>query len=259
MGVISFLYRFLILNEINMKKFIGFIIAFVLLPAGVLFAQSFVLEDNPKSFQKGWNLITMDYYGPLLRTEALKYAYIFDKTAQRYVGGDIYGNASSMLDFTEAMDSMYDVNEGGHLGGQSFFVYLEHDLHGMIGDIVHGGLEDSVNKINLSAGWNFISNIEEFQGKNFNDFKGTCSVERAFAYDNARGKWFDVSSLISENSFPEGVDGIGIGLAVNVTQNCTFALVEEFIAPPLPTPSSFICPSCVDGGTKYDGGTREEY
>lgn len=241
----------------SIKKITGLIIAFVVMSTGIAFAQNFVLEDNPKNFQKGWNLITMDYYGPLDRTGRLKYAYIFDKTAQKYVGGDIYGNASSMQDFTEAMDAMYDVNEGGHLGGQSFFVYLDRGLIDIVGDDVHGGLEDPVSKINLSTGWNFISNIEEFQGKSFNDFKGTCSVERVFAYDNARGVWFDVSSLISENSFPESVVGIGIGLATKVTQNCAFSFVQEYVAPPV---STFIKPTpTYDGGSRYDGDTRQEY
>lgn len=220
-----------------MKKLLTIFILCLTLGISVVTAGDFKLTDHPKDFKKGWNLITMDYLDPLLETGELRYAYIFDPVKQEYVGGDIFNNVNIGNEFEDVLEFLSDQTEkvnGGTYLGVSFFVYLGNDVTGIVGKNVDGGLQASTKKLNLFEGWNFVANLEEFMGKSFSDFQGSCNVEKAYAFDNAQGKWVNINFLISEDDFDGGYDEIGMGIIVKVSETCSFDFTSISNVPEVP-------------------------
>lgn len=222
-----------------MKKLLTAILFLVIIGIQNVAAVEFKLNDYPKDFKKGWNLITFDYWDPLLITGELKYAYIFDPLLQRYAGGDISDPDSiNTKNFRDAIKIISghntDVNRRDYLGF-SLFVYLENDVNHIIGKNLNGGLETPANSLYLFRGWNFIANLKEFMGKSFNDFKGSCTIERAYAFDNSQNKWVNIDFLMSEDDFDGGYNEIGMGIIVKVSETCSFKFTQNSIPPPVPS------------------------
>jgi len=84
---------------------------------------------------------------------------------------------------------------------------------------------------NLIIGWNFFPVYEEMVGKKIDEVKGTCIVDRVFAFDPTSQEWVN---MIDEE-FVQRTLGLGVLIKVNV--DCNLGEVEEPIAPPpsLPT------------------------
>ncbi len=226
--------------KMNMKSFIVGIIAslsvFVSTSSSI---EAFSIESHPKDFKAGWNLVTSDYFDPLFGTGSLKYVYIFDPLLQRYEGGDISNNFDKIANknFVDATIHISGKNEsvnGRTYLGFSMFVFLDDDVSNIVGRKLPGGLETPATSLYLYKGWNFIANLNEFKGKSFNDFKGTCVVSKAYAFDNAKGNWVNIDFLISQDDFDGGDNEIGMGIIVKVTDNCTFDFRTKASVPPVP-------------------------
>lgn len=228
-----------------MNKIISLVLVVVFLSTGLVIAQGFKLANYPQDFPKGWNLITLDYMDPLLEHEVISHIYIFDPVTQKYIGGHVHdttvgvimdeNNSNVSNEMERAIMDIVERNKNDYLGF-SFFVYLERDVKGVRGKKIDGGLECAISSLSLQKGWNFIAYIQEFKGKRFSDFKGTCTIQRAYAFCNSSKIWAEGDFLQADEIFDGGNDLIGLGIIVKVAQNCKFDFRGQLpTVPTLPT------------------------
>lgn len=84
----------------------------------------------------------------------------------------------------------------------------------------------------LNKGWNFYPIYEEMVGKQINEFRGNCEVERIYAFEPTRQQWIN---LIDEEMQRET---LGLGIVVKVKNECRFGEVGDIVTPPPAIPNS---------------------
>jgi len=91
----------------------------------------------------------------------------------------------------------------------------------------------------LLKGWNFLSLHEFMLGKSLPDFKGTCNVERMYAFDGRNQQWLNLDFIIDgQDDFDGGRDDLGLGLVIKVSNECNFDFEgDSEISPPPAIPN----------------------
>ena len=74
--------------------------------------------------------------------------------------------------------------------------------------------------ITFAPGWNFWAGSKDMEGKNFDEIKGTCNIEKAFTFDAQTKSWKKL----------ETAPGPSTNFIFKVTNKCMFGLPE--IKPP---------------------------
>jgi hypothetical protein len=166
---------------------------------------------------KGWNLI-YGFTSPSSLSGMFESSHI--KAIYTYVPGEngyvrIYPNPeNSKIDkygdsyFEKQVSWVYsDATVPGELNGYSSFTeyWLEEPL--------------PLSQRPLSAGWNFVGITPDMKGKSLNELKGSCNIEKVWAWNNqeltGEGNWDSVSL---DNKFNDYV--LMKGIVVKVSNNC---------------------------------------
>jgi|TARA_B100000315_G_C14547311_1_gene573888 hypothetical protein len=93
---------------------------------------------------------------------------------------------------------------------------------------------DKVNERKVVKGWNFIRITPEFLGKTLNEIKGSCNIEKAYAWDIGTQDWDD-DLVISDWKFnEETIVEPGRGFVIKSLNNCIFKTSSGTTPPPLP-------------------------
>ncbi len=72
----------------------------------------------------------------------------------------------------------------------------------------------------LYAGWNFLGIRPDMQGKSLSELKGDCTLLKVYHFETIIQEWSP--NLVHDDFMDEKLtsDSVGLGLAVNVAQNC---------------------------------------
>ena len=74
----------------------------------------------------------------------------------------------------------------------------------------------------LYAGYNFFTVTPDIKGKSFDEIKGSCNIDKFFTWDVDGQQW--------STSLPHA--GIGMGMIIKVSNDCTLGIAEEISVPP---------------------------
>jgi hypothetical protein len=95
--------------------------------------------------------------------------------------------------------------------------------------------DEGLIKYKLMTGWNLITINKRMIGKNLDDFKGNCNLERVVFWNADSQEWKEDKG--NTNIEFEERTIAGAGLAVKVSDECEFVFSEKNSSPP-PLPSS---------------------
>jgi hypothetical protein len=131
---------------------------------------------------------------------------------------------------------------------------------------------DSTFQITWPSGWNLVSISNEMVGKNLNEIKGSCNIEKAYWWsdkENSKGSWV---SFPSDISFDRSL--VGLGIALKFSSECKLGSSSSgsgstITAPPAIPNDNGNEGECIgtDGGTIIDvkgtvtrnGETKEDF
>ncbi|MBI2580256.1 hypothetical protein HYV85_00420 [Candidatus Woesearchaeota archaeon] len=85
----------------------------------------------------------------------------------------------------------------------------------------------SANKYKLVKSWNFFTVFPGMEGKTLEDIKGSCEVQKAYAFDSLSNKWVNLKGV----EFSHG--SVGYGFVLKVAGECVLGYGSES-PPPLP-------------------------
>lgn len=89
------------------------------------------------------------------------------------------------------------------------------------------------HNIKLVKGWNFLSVTPDTFDHTVNDFKGTCSISKAYSYNAETNSWDNALNVkLTQES-------VGYGMLVKTAGECVlgFESEEPITPPPLPNSS----------------------
>lgn len=206
-----------------MKK----IILSVVLVLGIIGIMGFVIAVNwagesAAPIYKGWNLVygfaspdQLDGQG--FEKSHIKAIYAFIPTTQEYARA--YPNPE-----TDKLNKIDDDEIMQH----AFWVYSDYTFEGSLNNKLHY-IEYWLNEEPITyterplyKGWNFFGVTPDIVGKNMNDIKGDCNIERIYNWDAESQQWSN--GLVGAT--------VGSGVLIKVTDNCEFAEPIEDITPP---------------------------
>lgn len=203
---------------IGMNKKIIMLITFAIILASAVFV---IAGELRVPVEKGWNLIyglngvktpTDILPGSEIQSQNIKAIYVYLPQINSY--GRLYPNPE-----TEKILQYLTVND---LENSVYWVYS--DKSG-IGKFNADEPMEFTQRI-LSPGWNFYPIYEDMVGKKVSEFKGTCQVEKVYAFEPTKQQWID---LMNEEMQQEA---LGLGIVVKVKNECKFGEVTGQITPP---------------------------
>ena len=188
-----------------------------------VFASSSEASVNINS---GWNLVYGFTHPDRITSNSeissnnIKAVYLLDQRTKEYVR--VYPNPeSSKLEGIE--DSYYEQT--------AQWVYS--DKSGKMNYIAEEPLPISEHK--LYVGWNLVAlTTDDLVGKKINEFKGTCNIEKVYAFEPTKQDWIN---MIDEEMQYEA---LGLGMAIKVTNECNLGIKIDdggLIAPPPSIPN----------------------
>ena len=185
---------------------------------------------NSVHIYAGWNLISLNTAG--LNPDLGK-VYVLDVFSKEYIPINLKDFRKSWSEiecegkpgnflcncnedkFCNLLENLFNhLSEGDNL---AVWVYSKKDK-----TILHdGSYVGDIDKYFLAKGWNLIGLDMRMNKKYLDDFKGTCNVEKLYAFDAVDQQWANLEIFIEgEDDFNEGE--IGMGLAVKVSNDCKF-------------------------------------
>jgi hypothetical protein len=203
-----------------MKKFIVLVAIFL-----VIYAVSATAGEMKVPIGQGWNLVYgLNTDSPSnkirptseIKGDNIKAVYVYLPQINSY--GRLYPDAET--------DKIFKYLTSKDLENSVYWVYS--DKTGM-GDF---NVDEPIafKQRVLSAGWNFFPVYEEMTYKRVGEYKGSCDVEKIFAFDPSTQTWKD---LLNTEGFPREV--IGLGLVVKVKNECTFGQTNNTpVTSPIP-------------------------
>lgn len=93
------------------------------------------------------------------------------------------------------------------------------------GNDTSGDTKRIMNNRKLHAGWNFIVVTPEMSGKSFEDVKGSCNLEKMYAFNAEQQNWINLSA-------DQIKDAVAVGLIVKVSEHCQLGAQQTVISPP---------------------------
>jgi len=114
----------------------------------------------------------------------------------------------------------------------------------------------ALNKVQLLKGWNFVGIVPEMEDSRFEDYAGTCDVNKIYTWSGINQRWSSHPNPLA--IYFERYD-VGNGFLVKVSSDCSLGEVaeaeDEIIAPPPGIPggeTNVIRCSENDGGKDYN-------
>ncbi len=225
---------------------------------GVAYASMNLKTENEKKYEisldisEGWSIVSGIYPPQSLSQNSeikigdIKAVWFYSPIEKKYI--EIYPNLDEIG--LEDYDDEY-------VFSSSMWIYSEKagTLH--YDSIVYSDFP-TLATTQLFAGWNFITITSEMIGKSLWESKGTCNIEKAYAWDNEgdRQRWDNVGLYDRINS----QEVAGLGIVIKVTDDCTLGVSSsssDGTTPPgLPgtdngyQDSSYKCTE-TDGGLDY--------
>ena len=162
--------------------------------------------------EKGWNLVLLVDVGDILDTSEIKQedvltSWIYSPEEKKYL--QFYPNRSE-FDFYYSRNKFSEYSKAmGRLGFGSMWIYSK-----KVGYLQYYRVDvPKIDNITLLQGWNFLTMTPEMSGRNLNDIKSGCNVEKAFSFKNQ--KWTALGSRTFDLS------SVGTGFIVRVSSDCT--------------------------------------
>ena len=173
--------------------------------------------ETGASIYKGWNLV-YDFPNPnvlsgSLEKSSIKAIYAFIPTTQEYAR--VYPNPEN-----DKIDKIGD----SYLEKTAFWVYSDtetgRDFNGVFNADEYMAQEPlPISELNLYKDWNFVAIVPEMLGKNLDEIKGNCEVEKEYFWNPEDQKWDSlVEGRLNGNSFNRDV--INLGIALKVSSDC---------------------------------------
>jgi len=206
--------------------------------------------ETGASIYKGWNLV-YDFPSPnvlsgSLEKSSIKAIYAFIPTTQEYAR--VYPNPEN-----DKIDKIGDE----YLEKTAFWVYSDSetgkDFNGVFNADEYMAQEPlPVSELNLYKGWNFVAILPEMFGKNLDEIKGSCEVDKAYFWNPEDQKW---DSLLEGrlNSNPFNRDVINLGIALKVSNDCKLGGDSSSPNPPTIPDSNIQFINQNIGQFKFDG------
>ena len=185
------------------------------------------LENNTNiQLNKGWNLVSgfSGLHSQInsdsdINLENIKAVYAYFAPAQQYVGLGPNADSEEKIDRLEqtynADDDllMYSANwvysdKEGYLRYNQYTL----DMYGI----------ESLNELEIFKGWNFVTITEEMIESSersifsIKDLAGTCDIQKSYVWDVDKQQWLAAPL----ESFDFGIDGVGLGWVIKVSNNC---------------------------------------
>lgn len=108
----------------------------------------------------------------------------------------------------------------------------------------------------LYSRWNFVAITNEFSDYSLNQLKGSCNLEKVFAFDIGTNQWDTISETdYGRNLFEDyTILEPGRGMLIKVSQNCKMSLPVETIDGPPQIPTGSLPIGCgeTDNVIDYD-------
>lgn len=195
--------RKLLMSVIAMAFLVGFV--------GIVIAESLVVP-----IEKGWNLVygirSIEHPNGIdLRSEIqaqnIKAIYIYIPQINSY----------ARFHPDPEVDKILQYLTDDEIENSVFWVYSDKRGTGRFN--VDGPIQ--FEQRILIKGWNFYPIYEEMVGKNIEEFKGNCVIERVYAFEPTRQQWIN---FIDEEMQREA---LGLGIVVKVKNECRFGEVAE--------------------------------
>lgn len=190
-----------------------------------------------QSVYKKWNLVPVYFFSEEMlkkgtcKQEDITVIYAYHPIKNEYVKFYSFGFPSLDLK-SEAMENFNkEVMTERILAGiffNSVWVYsrnscklvaeLPNQLNNFILLLQQAAMQQQ--QFNFAAGWNFWSGTEDTEGKNFDEIKGTCNIEKAYTFDANSQSWKQITN----------VPATGTAFVFKTTNKCMFGYEQP--APP---------------------------
>jgi len=109
-----------------------------------------------------------------------------------------------------------------------------------------------INEVTLLQGWNFMTTTSDMVGKNMGDIKGSCDIEKVFAYVSGNWRnWFDKTG--EKNNLDVmfiPTENAGTGFIMKVSSDCVLGSLSSSVNPPSLPDTSVQCVE-TDSGKDY--------
>jgi hypothetical protein len=207
--------------------------------------------------EKGWNTIPLGFepgeetHNSEIKKEDIVASYWYINEFNEYV--ELYPNNR----FSEELEkrgfySYWDDNNAAYIMNSAVWVYsnkaglLEFNSFDSMFPLESGNVK-------LRSGWNFVAITPDMVGKKIEEFKGTCEVQKVYAFEPTRQTWIN---LINEEMQQEA---IGLGIVIKVPSDCTLREARATLPsiPDLPSESSpeISCTDSDNGKDYYSKGS----
>jgi len=198
-----------------MNKKIILPISLMLLVGLAVFVSAWATETYV-SMEKGWNLVygfmTPDQLeGQLLEKQNIKAVYAFIPTTQKYA--QLYPNREM---------NVFSTIDDDEVSQMAMFVYSDKAERT---EYWIDNMPTQLNEINLYAGWNFVGVTQNFAGKSINQIKGTCSIQKAYAFEE--GRWVDLANNMDDTRMLGENSAQFKGIVLKVSSNCKLGASES--------------------------------
>jgi len=198
------------------------LISILFLVLCVAFVSAEMIANSPDGYnhnvkvyvEQGWNLVLLVDLEDILETSEIKQediltTWVYSAEEKKYL--QFYPNRSD-IDFYYSKDRVSEYSDAmGRISLSSMWVYSK-----KAGYLEYYRVDvPKIDNITLLQGWNFLTITPEMVGKNLNELKSGCNVEKAFLFKNQKwnalgSKTFDLAST-------------GTGFIVKVSSDCTMS------------------------------------
>ena len=208
--------------------------------------------------QKGWNLIPPpNFYidEPILpdsevKKEDISYIWYYSTNMNKYY--QVYPK----LDISEAEqndEQLVQTDYINYVMTSGTWVYSKKS--GILKYNLYVSTYDYMNKRKIFSGWNFVVLTPEMIGKSLWEVRGSCTIEKVYAWGMERQNWDKVNEYSRINS----EEAAGMSLLIKVSDNCVFGLYDSSdggtTSPPgLPFDSNITLSDTSYKCTETDGG-----
>lgn len=173
-----------------------------------------------------------DSFSELIENKTIKYSFIYDNANKEYIQlapNRESGKLSSILG--PGTKPGYFLNSG-------VWIYLKKDFIFSPNSIDNPA---SIDVLELMSGWSIFSITPDMIGKELEDIKGDCNIEKAYVWEAEHQGWIN---FIEDPEFYSESEGMGI--VIKTTNNCKFS-ASSTSPPALPV-------KCEDedGGVNYE-------
>lgn len=214
-----------------MKREIIFVFSFLLVVGMVGFVIGEMIENSGGAYdveiyvEEGWNIVagTIPERNAISLNSEIKlsdikatwyYSPIQKKYLQVHPNPDYDNLAKDNDDYVLTNAMWLYSDKSGSLRYSTLGDYLH-----IVKDNSNNEIEYNINRRKLYGGWNFIVFTPNMVNKRIRDIKGTCDIEKLYAW--SKGRRWDSASNVDEEILDTGTDfNVGNGILFKITSDC---------------------------------------